>query len=153
MATTTKTPVHHLEWDSDGKAVFHTADGDRFVKDVAEVVEIIQAEEAKKAGSSKVQTAVAALFRTLDEWIVANRERINAAWLTEHDHALLLLVVQRSESYDQALSESLVTLDERLAQDADIAPLRVDTLAIPAWGDAPQSTFLSRRLQLRRKLG
>jgi hypothetical protein len=152
MSTATKSPIHHLQWDADGKAVIETADGDRFVRDVADVVAIIQADEAKKAGETRVQSAVAALFSVLDEWISANRVHLESAWLTEHDHALLLLIVQKSDVYDAQLSSSLVELDRRLFDDANVQPIRIDTLAIPPWGDAPQNTFLSRRLGLRRKL-
>jgi hypothetical protein len=151
MTTTTKRPTTvQLPWDS--QAVFETPDGDRFVKNVAEVVELIQAEEAKRAGRQRIQDAVAALFTVLDAWIVEHRQHLTAAWLTEHDHALLLLIVQKSETYDEPLSQALVALDERLANDPTVTPLRMDTLAIPPWGDSPQSTFLSRRLQLRRRL-
>ena len=85
------------------------------------------------------------LHDKLAAWINAHDAHIVRAFLTAHDNAILLLLVQKTEAFDQKLIDALADLDIAVAQDDEYNLIRLNVLALPLASDEAIQPFLAAR--------
>lgn len=89
------------------------------------------------------------LLDRLAEWLIDQRDQIQAAYLTVRDAGLLFLAVQQGRKRDAPLEASLSELDLQIANDSDYSLIRLSVLAIPNCGDEGLQSFLSPKMALK----
>jgi hypothetical protein len=137
MAAITHPPVIPLMHHDDARVLIET-ENDRFMMTVQAAIRACQAYSHMDEFTAQFRK----LHTKLSQWIKAHDSGISKAFLTARDAAILLLIVQKSEAFDQDLEDALTDLDLEVAQDEEFNLLRMNALAIPAASDESIESFL-----------
>lgn len=121
-------PIIQLHYrDGNSHVLIETEEQDRFVLTVHAAIEACRAFGKANQFNQQFKDMKA----KLSGWIAAHEQDISEAYLTVRDGAILFLVVQRAEAFDQSLVDSLTELDLSIAQDESFNLLRLNALALP----------------------
>jgi hypothetical protein len=82
------------------------------------------------------------LHGKLSAWVAAQVNYVSTAFLTARDSAILLLLVQKSEAFNQELENAVTNLDIAVAQDEECNLIRLNILALPMASEESIGSFL-----------
>lgn len=138
MATRTQPVIQLHHKDRDSQVLIETDQQDRFVLTVSAAIEACQAYGKVNEFNQQFRD----LSTRLSQWITEHEKDISEAYLTVRDAALLFLVVQRQEAFNQDLADSLTELDIAIAHDESFHLIRLHALALPKASEASIESFL-----------
>jgi len=139
MAIKTQPIIQLIQSDRDRNILIEAdEEQDRFVMTVSAAIEACKA----YGKSAEFNQQFKAMQSKLGAWIQTREADIDEAYLTVRDEAILLLVVQKSEAFNQALEESLTALDIAIAQDEELSLIRLNVLSLPSASEDSIQSFL-----------
>ena len=127
--------VEHLTVETEGE--------DRFTIRVAKAVEYLRV--ASRQGQFEQQGNL--LLDQLDRWVSAEA-RVERAYITLRDEALLFPAVMDRMERDPKVEDRLSDLDLRLHHDQDLDLVQLNAMAVPAVSPAVLSDFLDPNFSL-----
>lgn len=131
--------VQQLLWqEKDGLIVVTPRDQDRFGVRLHRALEALKM--VKKAEEFEEQFRL--LLRIIAEWIKVT-PGVSRAFITLRDGGLSLVVVRDSVKYDSAFEDALSELDLEIANDEDLALVRMSSIALPCASDEAIASFLN----------
>lgn len=136
----TRSSLVLLSEGSPAPAIVRMKDGDVFFIAMAEAARACRAfDRAKEFGSQFGE-----LMDLLTGWIETHFDKIKSAHLTFQDQGgILFLVMQKSQTFDPALSEALTEIDLTVANSKDLDLIDMDVLLIPSVSREATSAFLA----------
>jgi hypothetical protein len=139
MPQTTQ-PIFRLRpQDSDLPLQVETEGEDRFIVTVGAAIQACKKYEDYLQFSRQARK----LLARLQLWMKTEDAKVRDAYVTVRDSAFLFLVVQRGQSFDRDLEDSLTELDLSIAQDEDLALIRLNVLALPNASEDSINSFLT----------
>ena len=113
MAVTTQPIIRLHQENKDCRVFIETDQQDRFVLTVNAAIQACQA----YGRVAEFNTQFKNLQASLSSWTEKHEAEIAEAYITVRDAAILFLVVQKSQAFNQELEDSLNDLDISIAQD------------------------------------
>ncbi len=137
MATRTQAVIQLVHENKDAKVLVET-ENDRFMLTVQAAIRACQAFSHMDEFTSQFKK----LHAKLTDWINAQNQHIDKAFLTARDSAILLLLVQKSKAFNAEFEDAVTELDMSIAQDEEFGLIRLNVLALPAASEESIESFL-----------
>ena len=121
--------------DSEGYFV-KTKDGDRFTLSFDELIRACRIADKRKEFVAQFSDFI----ERLDRWLESQGPRISRAFLTFGSGKIDLVVIQKSQEFEQELDSSLVSFDIEIARSSQFDLIRLDVTSLP---DGPEESLRS----------
>ncbi len=138
MPAKTQPIIQLVHADGEAKVLIETEQQDRFMLTLHAAIRACQAFSHMDEFTEQFTN----LHAKVSAWVATQDHHVSKAFLTARDSAILLLLVQKSPSFDQELEDSLTDLDIEIAQDEEFNLIRLNILALPMASEDSINSFL-----------
>jgi len=127
-----------LNWaNQNGDILVTPSDENRFCVKVGKAIEILRQHDRE----SQFGKQFSVLVKRLAEWINDNG-RGSRAFLTAGEGVLRFVVMRNEVRYDEEITDALSDLELEIANDQDLALIKVNTTALPLVSEEALQSFL-----------
>ncbi len=105
----------------------------------------------------KIADQIIRIERLFHEWTLQRKNKIQSAYIAQHENALLLLIVQKKVEHDEDLNDELSDFSFDIANDKCFDLLHIDVIAIPTVSPEAVESFsmevMNATVEVRRVYG